>query len=89
MRLLQIVFPKHSDKQISEADIYPNPCSLVLNIRTASPAEKILISDSKGNMVLSPADLNQEIDITLLDPGLYLCVLNDGKKVISKPFVKE
>ncbi|WP_167605668.1 CotH kinase family protein [Maribellus sediminis] len=71
-----------------EADIlvYPNPASERLNIKSGEYLDYVLLLDLTGKTILSRRDVNQQItqlDISSLNPGIYILQLADLKGFIS------
>ena len=71
--------------------IYPNPVENILNIQnlTQQKIDKILITDLSGKIILSQNDIINEVNIQLLNQGVYILqLLSEGKsyyyKVIKK-----
>ncbi|MEZ4825447.1 MAG: T9SS type A sorting domain-containing protein [Bacteroidia bacterium] len=71
-------------------DIFPNPANEVLHIRYRSPYGRfenteVILLDINGRK-LETADFSQQItlDITLLNPGVYLLLLRQGERQITR-----
>lgn len=69
--------------------VYPNPCSNVLNIETASTAKFMAtVYDVAGRQVIAPSH-HSSIDVSSLTNGLYMLRLNteEGQQTVS--FIKQ
>jgi photosystem II stability/assembly factor-like uncharacterized protein len=72
-------------------NLYPNPAADILNINThvSSVIEKKSIYGIKGQLVYQDSSINKSIDISTLQKGYYLLVINSNGNKIAKKFVKE
>jgi hypothetical protein len=67
-------------------DVYPNPASTILNIKSSEPIEEINIYDMQGRMLLEHSNTaTQQINISKLSPGNYYIKADNGA---VRPFVK-
>lgn len=74
-----------------QAKIYPNPCTVMLNIESAHAGSKdysITIADLTGRRVLSTITQGS-VDVSALTPGVYLLQINNGMIQQSATFVKQ
>jgi hypothetical protein len=74
---------------IKASSIYPNPCSHMLNIETASATQFMAtVYDIAGRQVIAPIQQNS-IDVSALTNGLYMLRLNtkEGQQIVS--FIKQ
>ncbi len=65
-----------------ELNLYPNPVSGPLEIRSARPFSALRIHDMSGRALISrefPPQKSQRIDLEILSPGIYLIEVSDGK----------
>jgi hypothetical protein len=71
-------------------EIFPNPTSAELNIRTPFEKGEIRIYNSIGQEVLSEKITGKEQNIQLshLESGIYFLSVQSGKEMITKRFVK-
>jgi photosystem II stability/assembly factor-like uncharacterized protein len=70
--------------------IFPNPVKDVLNIKTnLSKIEKKSIYNLNGRLVLEDISGDRNINISTLQKGYYLLVLNSNGDKVVKKFVKE
>lgn len=73
-----------------EIHIYPNPANNLLNIEIDDNKKyRVRIVDLTGRTILSTR-LNRSgaIDISVIAPGKYLVLINDGKLTVSKKVIK-
>src|SRR5688572_9854213 len=86
--LFPIGLPEFSEEQIS---IFPNPASNVLNISTPylRKIDNYKITDYIGREIMKGHQLHgNNIDISLLQPGLYYLNFNEGSENQVSKFVK-
>lgn len=70
-------------------DLYPNPSSDFVNLRSSDEIENISIYDVNGRFIANPKFNNQQIDISKLQRGTYLIKINfEGNTVTKKIFRK-
>lgn len=90
----QLVFYKNSimtsitsNKPNVDLDIFPNPATDMLRIKTQIGFYTYTITDSNGKIILNnqKSDL---IDISNLSKGIYFCSFRTGEFVLIKRFVK-
>ena len=77
------------NRTIKASCIYPNPCSNVLNIETASATKFMAtVYDVAGRQVMAPSHQNS-IDVSTLSNGLYILRLQseEGQQTVS--FIKQ
>jgi photosystem II stability/assembly factor-like uncharacterized protein len=78
---------KQNDYSIN---VFPNPAKDALNIKTnLSKIEKKSIYDLKGRLVLEDISGDINMNISTLQKGYYLLVLNSNGNKVVKKFVKE
>jgi hypothetical protein len=69
--------------------IYPNPCSNVLNIETASSTKFMAtVYDVAGRQVMAPSHQNS-IDVSTLSNGLYMLHLQSEEEQQTVGFIKQ
>lgn len=82
-----------NQKLVNEAiKIYPNPTKETLTITNLnSPVVEIQIIDISGKIVYQTTANNQQININVsnLEPALYLVRMITNNQIINKPFIKE
>lgn len=79
----------------NEITLYPNPSETILNISSALPLNanaSAQIIDISGKKVMTVDDLSGinskiEIDVTLLESGLYILNLQNGEQTLSQKFL--
>jgi hypothetical protein len=74
-----------------DIEIYPNPASEVLNIRSTEPFSEIRIMNLTGKMVMQRNinSTNERIDISGFVPGIYFVnVRNEQEDSTSKIIVR-
>ncbi len=72
--------------------VYPNPAYDVLNIVTESASGSIKIFDAVGKLVIDRRfDNNSHVllNISNLNPGLYLIQVDDGQGIVQGKFLKQ
>lgn len=69
----------------NDFEIYPNPAKNNINI---SANGKLYIYDINGRLLLSDMNFNSgNIDISMLNPGIYFCKIISEGKVLTRKFV--
>ena len=71
-------------------DVYPNPTSSILKIKTNDIIEGIKIVDICGRVYLSKMDNIINVSVENLDPGMYILQVSlEGKGIYYAKFLKE
>jgi len=72
-------------------EAYPNPTSNIVNIRTATTIEKVLLFDMLGKQIveLSGTGNTMQIDLSLYQPGTYLAKVQAGSQVKTLKLIKQ
>jgi gingipain R len=73
--------------QALDISIVPNPATNTIAINTSANIENVAITDITGKLVLSSN--NKQIDIQLLQAGLYNVVVNTNAGSITKKLLKQ
>jgi Secretion system C-terminal sorting domain len=70
--------------------IYPNPATNILNIKTSTPYNNTTyeIFNTQGNCVLKSNVTANAIDVSALLPSIYFLKINCNNKIIYKQFTK-
>ena len=77
-----------------EIDVYPNPVTDILNLRTGSPARKtvILYSSSGAKVFEDELDMSPftpgKVNMTAVAGGVYTLIIKDNNKEIKQNIVK-
>ena len=73
--------------------IYPNPAKDIINLPTFGETAVVSISDISGKIVYSSevvqSQINETIDISFLNTGLYIVRVQTGGKMLIAKLVKE
>lgn len=72
-------------------NIFPNPSSGVINIETLQNA-KYIVTDINGRSILSGSlirDIDNTLDVSFLNEGIYLMHIELDDKIIIKKFLKK
>jgi hypothetical protein len=77
------------NNQNPEAIFYPNPANDVLYLRNISPSVSVAVFDPGGRMLIDGKMNDNQIDISMLDKGMYLLKLTDQNEVITVTFIKK
>lgn len=87
------VCPTASVKDISfyNIDVYPNPTSNVINVRSEFTIDNLSVFDLMGRTVKQQISNNKEfsLDVSDLSRGIYLVKLSSGEKEAVTKFIKE
>ena len=77
------------NRTIKASSIYPNPCSNILNIETASSTKFMAtVYDVAGRQVMAPSHQNS-IDVSTLSNGLYMLHLQSEEEQQTVGFIKQ
>ncbi|CAN5484532.1 hypothetical protein BH11BAC2_BH11BAC2_17200 [soil metagenome] len=72
----------------TEISLYPNPASNVLNIRSQTIFEKVIVHDGLGRKMLeiNPTNNNFSIELSNFSPGIYFleAIEPSGNRVVKK-----
>lgn len=69
--------------------VYPNPAETILNINTNANITAITVFDVLGKTVMSGSSDNTAINISGLQPGVYVISLTAGENVYTRKFIKK
>ena len=87
------VCPTASVKDISfyNIDVYPNPASNVINVRSEFTIDNLSVLDLTGRTVKQQISNNKEfsLDVSELAKGIYLVKLTSGEKEAVTKFIKK
>ncbi|HAE29902.1 MAG TPA: hypothetical protein DCF89_02215 [Flavobacteriales bacterium] len=87
------VCPTASVKDISfyNIDVYPNPVSNVINVRSEFTIDNLSVLDLTGRTVKQQISNNKEfsLDVSELAKGIYLVKLTSGEKQAVTKFIKK
>jgi hypothetical protein len=75
-----------------QISIYPNPAQDLLHIETTLPNSTLVMYDITGKEMLqaSITEQTQQLDISILPKGLYLCrIFQDNNNISSIKIIKE
>ncbi|RAR72931.1 T9SS type A sorting domain-containing protein [Flavobacterium aciduliphilum] len=74
----------------SKFDLYPNPTSNLLNLRSDSVIENITIYNTLGQLVLKQDGLSNEVSIPTQQfaKGVYIITVKVGNELLKKQFIK-
>jgi hypothetical protein len=85
--------PGDSTSDLFEEDefkIYPNPASDILNVKfIGMESASFKIMNVLGQMVRTGKIVQDKIDVSELQNGMYILEVNDGEEVMTKRFIKE
>ncbi|NJW53022.1 T9SS type A sorting domain-containing protein [Salinimicrobium oceani] len=74
---------------IDGLSIYPNPASgqkVYINTREGKP-KKVEIYNVLGNAILSAQLIGNELNISALEPGVYIMKIQEGKSTATRKLV--
>ena len=82
------------DNSLSQVSIYPNPVTDKLQIRIPAGVEinRIRLFNLLGQQVFETqanSTVNQEVDLSVLQAGVYMVELSDGDNTVVKRIIKE
>ena len=72
-------------------DVYPNPASNVINVRSEFTIDNLSVLDLTGRTVKQQISNNKEfsLDVSDLAKGVYLVKLSSGEKEAVTKFIKK
>jgi hypothetical protein len=76
-------------KEILNFNIFPNPTKGIFKIKTTSIVDNISIYNSDGAKIIFSEVVNNEIDISSLNNGIYVCIIQLGGARKSFKILKE
>lgn len=71
-----------------QSHFYPNPAQDVLNIAKVSSNANYKIMNLAGQILSSGKIINNKIDLTKIDQGVYLVLVEDGTQSYSEKIIK-
>ena len=71
--------------------IYPNPTKNQINLQFPNQvtADKIVILDLTGKVILTQTSFSNQVDISQIANGLYILQAISGKEKYQTKFIKE
>lgn len=74
----------------SEFSVVPNPVNSILNISLKTPTtiNAIVVSDLNGRQVLSTTNNTTTIDVSALQAGMYIVMIETETGMLTKKFIK-
>lgn len=89
--VLQAVVLSNEENAIGEFNLYPNPVtSDILMITSAkNNAKQVTIFDMLGKQVLSKTLVDKTLDVSSLQPGVYIIKITEDKKTATRKLVVE
>lgn len=89
LRFQDTVFLDTDDFQTTAFQLYPNPAENTIHISSESlTPEAIAIYSIKGHQVLTQSNTTQ-LDVSLLDTGVYFIKISEGNNTTIQRFVKK
>ncbi|MGJ8744596.1 Ig-like domain-containing protein [Polaribacter sp.] len=76
----------HSEKEIS---IWPNPAIDSINFNNIESFQTVSIYDLIGKLIYNTSVDSKSLDISSLNPGMYILHLSNSKTIIQKRFIKK
>ncbi len=73
----------------SSFEVFPNPVSNNLNIRTSLDNPEVIIRDITGRKYIHIQNVDNVIDVSALPNGLYLITIRDNINVVTKRLIKQ
>ena len=67
--------------------LYPNPVSDILNIQGSSSELSIIIYNVQGKQIMK-SEIFDSLDLSCLNPGIYLAEISDGINSTTKRIIK-
>jgi hypothetical protein len=73
----------------NQLQIFPNPVSNDLFIKSESPIEKVEIYSAMGNLMIAQSSFTEKIEMQTLLSGVYFVKIHTGNKIITRKIVKK
>ena len=75
---------------MTELNVFPNPASAVVNLSIPTNQEitNLMVTDISGRIVLN-GETTRQIDVGLLNSGLYFVVAKTSQTTYSGRFIKK
>jgi uncharacterized protein YqkB len=72
-------------------EIYPNPTSNYIRIKSDSPVDRLIIRDITGRIIEDRSNMNiaDEVSISHFKQGIYLVTMKSGEITTTKKLIKE
>jgi hypothetical protein len=77
-----------ASQNFQAVEMYPNPTSGELYIRSTHPIESIEVYSLLGALVYETRSFSKSINLSDLNAGIYICQINAGTKRVSKKIIK-
>lgn len=61
----------------SKLSVFPNPCKEIINLKSNTKYDSYIITNLTGQVVRESNTVNNQINFSLLKPGIYILTLND------------
>ncbi|WP_052467176.1 T9SS type A sorting domain-containing protein [Psychroserpens damuponensis] len=74
---------------ISELKLYPNPATDKLFVSTTEQVEHLVIYNIRGQLVKQANTINDGIEVSNLNTGLYMIQIKTSNNIINKKFLKD
>ena len=89
---IHFVNPAFSSSDVNDNQeilIFPNPATRVIKIVSEQQPIEIIIYDTNGRIVLNPSNVNENIDISELEAGIYFVKILFDEFTVCRKFVKQ
>ncbi len=70
------------------SNLYPNPVTNFLNLKSINQSATISIYDIQGKLTFSQQNINNQINVGNLQNGVYFIKINDNNKITTEKFIK-
>lgn len=80
---------ENSEITNSKISVYPNPVRHTLFISGVDEYSEISIFDLNGKMISGQKENNGNIDVSEINPGIYILVIQNNSGKVMKKFVKQ
>lgn len=73
----------------TRVNVYPNPATDFISVLSDSPVSAVSVYDLSGKAVVSEMSGLQKIDVSALNPGMYVVQIKTDSGFVSKKLVKK
>jgi hypothetical protein len=89
VKLIDLGLPTGISDPLSKSiEIYPNPANTILYFKNLPKDVSISIFDLQGREIITRTITNNQVDISILDHGLYTIYIENGENTIIRKLIK-
>jgi hypothetical protein len=81
--------PLVNNRELNTLEIYPNPVATTLKINSYQTMHFVEIFNATGKKVLEISTIGNNIDVSMLNQGIYYIRLIENERILSSKFIIE